>query len=104
MLQLVKTDIHKRTIWVYAPTLEQRQHWEKIAEQHGVSLSKWILKTVEDSLIKEEDGAVKTRGDIEKENIDIRKEISEMQKNYGVKPLSETIWKRKYGNIVQNHL
>lgn len=42
-------------------------------------ISKWILKTVEDSLIKEEDGAVKTRGDIEKENIDIRKEISEMQ-------------------------
>ena len=76
---MVKTDIHKRTIWVYAPTIEQRQHWEKIAEQHGVSLSKWILKTVEDSLIKEDDGAVKTRGDIEKENIDIRKEISEMQ-------------------------
>jgi len=46
-----------------------------------MSLSKWILKTVEDSLIKEEDGMVKTRGDIENENNDLRKEIAEIQKN-----------------------
>lgn len=75
---MVKTDIHKRTIWVYAPTIEQRQYWEKIAEQSDMSLSKWILKTVEDSLIEEE-GTVKTRGDVEKENKDLRKEISEIQ-------------------------
>ena len=70
--------IKERAIWVYAPTIEQRKQWKKIAKQNGISLSKWIVQTIEDSLI-ELDEKVKTRKDIEKENKDLRKEISELE-------------------------
>ena len=70
--------IKKRAVWVYAPTLEQRNQWGKIAKKNGMPLSKWIVKTIEDSLLVLE-GDVKSRKDIEKENKNVRKEISELQ-------------------------
>ncbi|KYK23244.1 hypothetical protein AYK25_10185 [Thermoplasmatales archaeon SM1-50] len=70
--------IKQRAIWVYAPTLEQRKQWDKIAKENGMSLSKWIVQTIEDSLL-EFDDEVKSIKDIETENKDLRKEISEIQ-------------------------
>lgn len=70
--------IKKRAIWVYAPTLEQREQWDKIAKENGMPLSKWIVQIIEDSLL-EVDDEVKSRRDIEKENKNVRKEISELQ-------------------------
>ncbi len=72
--------IKERTIWIYLPTHEQKQQWEKIAHEQGTSLSKWIIKTVED-MIKESDGVVKSRDETEKENKNLRKEMAELQKN-----------------------
>jgi transposase-like protein len=78
---LGKTEtIKERTIWVYLPTLEQKQQLEKIANEKGTSLSKWIIKTIEDTL-KESEGVVKSRGETEKENKNLRKEIAELQNN-----------------------
>jgi transposase-like protein len=78
---LGKTEtIKERTIWIYLPTLEQKQQWEKQANENGTSLSKWIIKTIEDTL-KESEGIVKSREETEKENKNLRKEISELQSN-----------------------
>ena len=63
---------------MYAPTLEQRKQWDKLAKNNGMPLSKWIVHTIEDSIL-EYDNEVKSRKDIEKENKDLRKELSELQ-------------------------
>ena len=70
--------IKERAVWVYAPTIEQRKKWEDIAKGKGIPLSKWIVQTIEDSLLELDDD-VKSRKDIEKENKNVRKEISELQ-------------------------
>jgi len=76
---LGKTEtIKERAVWVYAPTIEQRKKWEDIAKGKGIPLSKWIVQTIEDSLLELDDD-VKSRKDIEKENKNVRKEISELQ-------------------------
>jgi hypothetical protein len=42
--------IKERTVWVYLPTIEQKQGRANLAKKHKTSLSKWIVKTVEESL------------------------------------------------------
>lgn len=77
-----KTDtIKKRTICIYAPTIEQKEKWEEIAKQNNTSLSKFFIKSMEDSL-EESTGEIKTKEEISKENQDLRKEISELQREY----------------------
>ena len=52
--------IKERAVWVYAPTIEQRKKWGDIAKVKGMPLSKWIVQTIEESLIELDDD-VKTR-------------------------------------------
>ena len=74
-----KTDtIKDRTIWIYTPTLEQKEKWEKTAQQNNTSLSKWIIKNIEDTL-QESKGEIKTRDEIIRENQALKKEIAESQ-------------------------
>jgi hypothetical protein len=76
---LGKTEtIKKRAIWIYAPTLEQREQWSKIAKDKGMSLSKWIVHIIVESIIVQGDVS-KSRKDIEAENKNLRKEIYEFQ-------------------------
>ena len=70
--------IKKRAIWVYAPTLEQRQKWDKIAKNNKMPLSKWIVHTIEDSILELEDEA-KSKKDVEEENKNLRKELYDIQ-------------------------
>ncbi len=70
--------IKKRAIWVYAPTLEQREQWDSIAKNNGMPLSKWIVHTIEDSILEPADES-KSKKDIEEENKNLRKEIYELQ-------------------------
>lgn len=70
--------IKERTIWIYLPTIEQKQQWDKIAKDKGTSLSKWIINTIEDTLNVSK-GEVKSRKEIDKENKALRKEIGELQ-------------------------
>jgi len=79
---LGKTEtIKERAVWVYASTIEQKEKWEEIAKQNNTSLSKWIIKTIEDTL-QESTGEIKTRDEVLKENQVLRKEISELLKEY----------------------
>ena len=73
--------IKKRAIWIYAPTLEQREQWSKIAKDNGMPLSKWIVHTIEDSIFEQGD-EIKSRKDIEGENKNLRKEIYELQSKF----------------------
>jgi len=76
---LGKTEtIKKRAIWVYVPTLEQREQWDKIAKNNRMPLSKWIVQTIENSILELEDES-KSRKDIEEENKNLLKEIYELQ-------------------------
>ena len=70
--------IKERTIWIYLPTVEQKQQWEKIAKDKGISISKWVINVIEDTL-NESKGEVKSRKEIDKENKDLRKEIGVLQ-------------------------
>ena len=46
--------IKDRTIYVYLPSLEMVEDWKRRAERAGVSISKFIVERVEDSIRREE--------------------------------------------------
>jgi hypothetical protein len=46
--------IKKRSIYVYLPTQKMVEDWKSKAEKSGVSISKFVIDRVEDSLRKEE--------------------------------------------------
>ncbi|RLG91768.1 MAG: hypothetical protein DRO36_03405, partial [Candidatus Hecatellales archaeon] len=46
--------IKDRTVYVYLPSLGMVEDWKRRAEKAGVSLSKFIVERVEDSIRQEE--------------------------------------------------
>jgi len=46
--------IKQRVIYVYLPSLEMVEDWKRRAEKAGVSLSKFVIERVEDSIRREE--------------------------------------------------
>ena len=46
--------IKQRVIYVYLPSLEMVEDWKRRAERAGVSLSKFVIERVEDSIRREE--------------------------------------------------
>ncbi len=53
-----------RYVYVYLPSLEDKKRWEKLAEEAGVPLSKFVIEMVEDSLAESE---FKPRAEMTKE-------------------------------------
>jgi len=43
-----------RYVYVYLPSVEDKHRWEKLAEEAGVPLSKFVIEAVEDSLAESE--------------------------------------------------
>ena len=77
-----KTDtIKERTIYIYAPSLEVKAKWEETAKQNKTSLSKWIIKNIEDTMQDSKEG-IKTKDELLKENQSLKKEIAELSKEY----------------------
>ena len=56
--------IKKRAIYVYLPSIEQKERWEGYARKQGTSISKFVVEHVENSLRQEEDPSYKSRGDL----------------------------------------
>ena len=56
--------IKKRAIYVYLPSIEQKERWEGYARKQGTSISKFVVEHVENSLRQEEDPGYKSRGDL----------------------------------------
>jgi septal ring factor EnvC (AmiA/AmiB activator) len=77
---LGKTDtIKKRAVWVYLPSTEQKQHWQKVADRSGMSLSKWIAEKVEETLRPEEEHNWKPRKGLEEEIESLKKEVADVR-------------------------
>ena len=75
-----KTDtIKERAIWVYLPSTEQKQRWQKVAGQSGMSLSKWIAEKVEETLRSEEERNWKPRKGLEEEIENLKKEVADLR-------------------------
>jgi predicted transcriptional regulator len=71
--------IKERAIYVYLPSHEMVKAWKRRAERQGVSISKFVIEHVENSLQQEEDPTYKPRGELAKEIGDLRKEIKELK-------------------------
>jgi len=46
--------IKDRAVYVYLPSLEMVENWRRRAEKAGVSISKFVVERVEDSIRREE--------------------------------------------------
>ncbi|WP_456468062.1 hypothetical protein, partial [Archaeoglobus sp.] len=46
--------IKERAIYVYLPSIEMVEDWKRRAEKAGVSISKFVVERVEDSIGREE--------------------------------------------------
>jgi len=46
--------IKNRAVYVYLPSLEMAEDWRKRAERAGVSISRFVVERVEDSIRREE--------------------------------------------------
>ncbi len=70
--------IKERSIYVYLPSHVMVKAWKKRAKKQGVSISKFVIEHVENSLQQEEDPTYKPLGDLVKEINELRDQIKEM--------------------------
>jgi len=75
--------LKERVVYVYPPSMETTKEWKRKAEEHGVSLSKFVIEHVMNSLRQEEgEENFKSRIDIIKQNQEKDKDIrSLMEEN-----------------------
>ncbi len=79
-----KTDtITQRTILVYLPTIEMKEKWQKLAKQSGLSISRFIIEHVENSLSQENEAEVYgSRADLIKRIKELEEERKELEEKY----------------------
>jgi len=76
---LGKTEtIKKRLIYVYLPSIEQKERWEGYARKQGVSISKFVVEHVENSLRQEEDSSFKSRGELWRTIKELREQLGKV--------------------------
>jgi hypothetical protein len=73
-----KKDLKTRAIYVYPPA-EISEKWKKLASDSGGSISKFVIESVENSLIKEENG-YSSRASLLEENKNLRSILQEKEK------------------------
>ena len=65
MFGLGKTEtIKERSIYVYLPSLEAKKEWDERARAQGVSVSRFVLEHVENSLRQVEDSSYRSIGEL----------------------------------------
>jgi len=87
--------IKQRTIYVYLPSIEMVKDWKERAKRAGMSLSKFIIERVEDSIRREEgDEAYLSRLELIKRLREAEEEIRRLRKeNKMLKMLVENLEK-----------
>ncbi|MEM1556371.1 MAG: hypothetical protein QXY57_03165, partial [Candidatus Bathyarchaeia archaeon] len=72
--------IKERTVYIYLPSLEMVEDWKRRAERAGVSLSKFVIERVLDS-IRREDGeeGYLSRADLIKRLRDAEEEVKRLR-------------------------
>jgi hypothetical protein len=66
-----------RYVYLYLPSAEDKARWEKLAEEAGVPLSKFVIEVVESAL--DEESNFKPRGELVKEIGKLRTENKELR-------------------------
>ncbi len=73
--------IKKRAIYVYLPSIEQKERWEDYARKHGASISKFVIEHVENSLSQEEDTSYRSRGDLWKDVQALQERVRDLERD-----------------------
>ncbi|MCK4817948.1 hypothetical protein KA005_19415 [bacterium] len=73
--------IKERAVYVYLPSHEMVNTWKERAERQGISISKFVIEHVENSLQQEEDPLYKPCGELTKEISEFRTEIKELKED-----------------------
>ena len=71
-----------RYVYLYLPTVEDKQRWQSLADEAGIPLSKFIIQVVENALVEESDfkprgELVKEIGKLRSENKDLRDDLNQ---------------------------
>ncbi len=74
-----------RYVYLYLPTVEDKQRWQSLADAAGIPLSKFIIQVVEDALVEESD--FKPRGELVKEIGKLRSENKELRDDLNQKKI-----------------
>lgn len=78
--EIKKTEtIKERAIYVYLPSHEMVKSWKRRAKRQGVSISKFVIEHVENSLQQDEDPTYKSRGELVREISGLRSEIKDLK-------------------------
>jgi len=85
--------IKDRAIYVYLPSLEMVQDWKQRAEKGGVSISKFVIERVEDSIRREEgEEGYLGRAELIKKLRDAEEEVKKLRnENRLLKKLAENL-------------
>lgn len=71
--------VKERAIYVYLPSIETAKRWKELANNAGVSISKFVVEHVENSLRQEEEGYV-SRQELLKRMETLKEENEELRK------------------------
>lgn len=72
--------IIKRKVCIYLPSMKHKKRWEELADKQDVSVSKFVIEHVENSL-NQEDPGYKSRAAMQKEINDLKRENNELRKD-----------------------
>jgi predicted RNase H-like nuclease (RuvC/YqgF family) len=106
---LGKTDtIKKRTVYIYLPTEEMVESWKRKAREAGVSLSKFIIERVEDSIRKEEDASYLTRTDLISRIRELESQIRSLREEnktlkLAIQALENELKRYRSGSFLSDH-
>ncbi|MFH0748571.1 MAG: hypothetical protein V1915_01415 [Candidatus Bathyarchaeota archaeon] len=67
--------IKERAIYVYLPSVEQKNRWVEYAEKQGASISKFVAEHVEDSLRQVEDSSYRSREELLREVRELKEQL-----------------------------
>lgn len=74
-----------RYVYLYLPTVEDKQRWQSLADEGGIPLSRFVIQVVEDALAEESD--FKPRGELVKEIGKLRSENKELRDDLNQKKI-----------------
>jgi len=82
----------KRAIYVYLPSVAKANHWKQLAEKSKVSISKFVVEHVENSLTQEDKKGYPSRAEMIKQLKEKDEEIEKLQQeNRLVKMLADNL-------------
>lgn len=83
--------IKQRAVYVYLPSEEHKERWQEGSERAGVSISKFVIEHVGNSLRQEEEPGFKSRSEVWKENSELKEQVTDLAKK---RRLLETVTDR----------